>query len=197
MKIASNNIENLYHLTSLDNFKRIKQYGCIMMTTDKSFGKSSELTGVFLLDIANLIKNWQFSPQWSGHLGYKLLKHVAGNSDEIVCLKIPTSKLKQQDLYIRSQNNLFDYLYRKKGDTQHAINGLNISDADVIPSKDAVEFVYEHTIALKDVEITGKSKTTPLKLYDFDNFKQKISAMTVFDNLLKDKPEAKLLNLYI
>ena len=94
----------IYHLTPKENYEQMLKDGYIKLSSDPYFAKN----GIFTFEFENLFKRWN-----SKGAGYKetllegLLRQVTKNQDEVVILKIPTSKLEQNKLYIRSQKKLF------------------------------------------------------------------------------------------
>ena len=92
----------IYHVTSKQNYEGMLESGAINLTNDPFFGK-----GIFFTDIQNLFKEWnKFDNNLGKNLLERLLDHCyKGNS--IVLLRIPTSKLNIENLFVRSQKRLF------------------------------------------------------------------------------------------
>ena len=93
----------IYHLTTQENYEKMKNIGFIIPKTSK--GDSIE--GVFATELTNLLRNWSSLKIGEQSLINKLLSMQKQRSDNLVMLKIPTNKLNAEDLYIRSQNNFF------------------------------------------------------------------------------------------
>lgn len=93
----------IYHLTSKENYEKMLQNGVLQTTSDGWFKQK----GIFAVELENLFKRWGNNELWEEcPLQLSLLEHAAKDSDKIVILKIPTAKLEQENLYIRSQNQL-------------------------------------------------------------------------------------------
>ena len=74
--------------------------GFIKTSPDVTLGR-----GVFATELTNLFKRWRLNKSWGNDsLQEKLLSQIAKGSEDIVILKIPTAKLNQDLLRIRSQN---------------------------------------------------------------------------------------------
>lgn len=155
--------ENFYHITTLKNYLKMGVSNEVKTSLDGCFGKSSGLKGVFMTDMPNYVSNWRYSKNWSGHLGFSLLRHAAKKENRLVCLKIPSKNLSEENIIVRSQNKLFDFIRRKQGDKQHAFNGIELKNAkDSISDTEAVEYIYTKSIPWDDVEIVGMADARKL-----------------------------------
>lgn len=113
----------IYHLTSKENYEKMLQNGVLQTTSDGWFKQK----GIFAVELENLFKRWGNNELWEEcPLQLSLLEHAAKDSDKIVILKIPTAKLEQENLYIRSQNQLIpdhfglsDYFEQICGSTKY------------------------------------------------------------------------------
>lgn len=99
----------IYHLTNKQNYESILKDGVIIPSSDAFIGKA-----VFSTELTNLFKRWQVHKAWGyDSLQDILIKQVAKGQDDIVILKIPTSKLNPNLLKIRSQQTLFNFYSSK------------------------------------------------------------------------------------
>jgi hypothetical protein len=93
----------IYHVTNKSNYESMLKDGVIKTTQDDLFGQ-----GIFAVELTNLFKRWRVNKSWRNQsLQEKLVKHVAKGNNHIIILKIPTEKLNQDLLKVRSQNVLF------------------------------------------------------------------------------------------
>ena len=100
----------IYHMTNKSNYQSMLCDGIIKTSQDGLLGN-----GVFTTELTNLFKRWRKCKSWrSKSLQEQLLRQVAKGKDEIVILKIPTSKLDSDKLVIRSQNKLFSWTFSDK-----------------------------------------------------------------------------------
>ncbi len=99
----------VYHMTNKSNYESMLCDGIIKTSEDGLLGK-----GVFTTELTNLFKRWRKCKSWRGFsLQEKLIQQVAKGNDEIVILRIPTTKLDSDKLVIRSQNKLFNWSFSK------------------------------------------------------------------------------------
>jgi len=102
----------IYHMTNKSNYESMICDGIIKTSQDGLLGD-----GVFTTELTNLFKRWRKCKSWnSKSLQEKLIEQVAKGEDEIVILKIPTTKLDSDKLVIRSQNKLFSWAFSDKAD---------------------------------------------------------------------------------
>ena len=102
----------IYHMTNKSNYESMLCDGIIKTSPDALLGN-----GVFTTELTNLFKRWRKSNSWgSKSLQESLIEQVAKGQDEIVILKIPTSKLDSDKLVIRSQNKLFSWAISGKAE---------------------------------------------------------------------------------
>lgn len=119
----------IYHMTSKKNYDSMLKDGVIKTTQDVLIND-----GVFATELTNLFKRWRKSRDWGGNsLQEKLIQQVAKGHDEIVILKIPTAKLNQDKLRVRSQNSLFGWQKTENArtilaDTQKELSNLPQED---------------------------------------------------------------------
>ncbi len=95
----------IYHITNKSNYELMLKDGVIKTSKDKLFGD-----GVFTIELINLFKRWGKNKFWGGRsLWEELIYQVAKGSDDLVILRIPTEKLNNDLLRVRSQNILFSW----------------------------------------------------------------------------------------
>lgn len=108
----------IYHMTNKTNYESMLRDGFIKTSPDVTLGR-----GVFATELTNLFKRWRLNKSWGNDsLQEKLLSQIAKGSDDIVILKIPTAKLNQDLLRIRSQNTLFKF--SSSEETQRIIENI-------------------------------------------------------------------------
>jgi hypothetical protein len=92
----------LYHITNTANYKSIVSSGVLKTSKPESACNG----GVFMVELTNFFKRWGVSKDWDGNLQAELLQKVAGNSGDVVILRIPTKEIDTNRLRVRSQNRL-------------------------------------------------------------------------------------------
>lgn len=118
----------IYHMTSKRNYESMLCDGIIKTSPDELLGN-----GVFTSELTNLFKRWRKCKSWGNEsLQERLISHVAKGNDEIVILKIPTTKLDADKLVIRSQNKLFNWAFSDKA--KEAFNQISIMGNEDIPN---------------------------------------------------------------
>lgn len=120
----------LYHITSKENYTKMLSDGYIIPKDKDLF---IQKPAVYFTDITNLLKRWsRAKDNGGGNILYMLLDHCKGSvgpdKNDIVILKIPTAKLEQEKLKIRSQNR-----FMAKADNAlrliiHKVNVLHLED---------------------------------------------------------------------
>jgi len=98
-----------------------------------------------MVDVENLAKKWGYSSDFREcHLGCCLINQVCHDESKIVVLRIPTNKIHNALLRVRSQNRLFaernNILWRAGKHEKFGNQGTkrNLYDA----KKEAVEYIY-------------------------------------------------------
>lgn len=100
----------IYHMTNKSNYESMLCDGIIKTSNDELLEN-----GVFTIELTNLFKRWRKCKSWNNtSLQEKLIKQATKGKDEIVILKIPTTKLDLDKLVIRSQNKLFSWVNSDK-----------------------------------------------------------------------------------
>ena len=96
----------IYHMTNKSNYESMLKDGVLKTSGDELIGK-----GIFATELTNFFKHWRKNTSWGNNsLQERLIYQVAKGKDEIVMLKIPTTKLSPDKLLIRSQNRLFTWV---------------------------------------------------------------------------------------
>lgn len=180
----------IYHLTNKANYDLIKSDGLIKTSKDELMGK-----GVFAVELSNLFKRWNKNNSWGNNsLIGQLLRKVSKNNDTVVILKIPTNKLNQDNLYIRSQNIYADYLQvgkTAKENLTHVKKGTPAKDSHLLKGrKHALEYIYKDDIPIVDVEKIGE-----VDLRDSSICYSMKPMKSLFEKLLKGTPESKSVEL--
>ena len=95
----------IYHITSKNNYNKLLIDGTLRMSEDLFCGE-----GVFTSELDNIFKN--SARAWKGKslLG-EIVKFTNKDNDSIVMLKIPTSSLDMDKLYVRSHNIMGKFCY--------------------------------------------------------------------------------------
>lgn len=183
----------LYHLTTDKNYQQMLKDGYIKANHDADL--SSNLSGVFMLDLRNFTKRWLTT---GVDCGDKLLTFAKGlimqaskDGSNIVALKIPTRKLNTSKLRCRSQvseNNI----HHKNGD--FATNQKHYAR-----KKEPLEYINEENIPIKNAIKIGEADTgfnlekalenEPMNYIDI------IDEKKILQNLFKNTPEEKCINL--
>ncbi|MDR1327584.1 MAG: hypothetical protein LBJ74_04180 [Heliobacteriaceae bacterium] len=189
----------LYHLTNKGNYQSILKDGVMKALPDDFFGN-----GVFMTELPNLFKRWSTKANWFGaNLKEKLLEQAAKGSNEIVILKIPTSKLNKTKLKIRSQDKCFDWLRSDAEkcksaeefrslfpEYKHIFEGDKALLAKLYKQrKESLEYIYPSDILISNVKKIGEVDVTALRATsEYDPSKPMRS---IFTKLLEGTPEAK------
>jgi len=192
----------IYHLTTKANYENIQKSGFINMSKDYLSGKNA----VFFIDWQNFIKRWgKLEVDDSVFLSKKtFLKYLLKGKGKrnMSLLRVPVSKLNQDDLYVRSQDILFDACtnYKAEYQTRDPILQIffpHLFDFDFVKNvkkytskKHSVEYIYKNTIPKDIVEEVGTAELT------LQNFKSRNNLLNFLNNLLKSTPEQKSLKIY-
>lgn len=163
----------IYHMTSKSNYDSIIQHGFIKMSEQHLHVDE----GVYAFDLINFFKRWKTHKDW-GHddLQRTILRHIVkwfksfkNKEDELVILKIPTSKLDKEKLFVRSLNRLFKFEDSKLkfrdipySLQEHLSGNTPACEAPLYKrQKEAIEFIYKDSIPLKDTERIGNIVNVP------------------------------------
>jgi len=187
----------LYHLTKSSNLPYIQQQG-LKMGFDDFYGH-----GVFLFDMANLVKFWN-ARFGATTLQQKLIKWTSNYfTDEIALLKIPTESIDKAQLVVRRQDKLFKlsqkynepvdmYMAYNKGEIpeelmDHITIGTPARFAHKLDGKKApLEYIYPDKIDPNKLEVIGRGNV-PVGRVDFNS---------VMKSLVKGQPEEKMLDAF-
>lgn len=185
----------LYHLTSAENYQKIKASGFIKTSTDCT---SPLLEGVFMFDLKNFLKNWRCSRDWAGgNLGLKLLGHAAKKKTDLVMLRIPAAQLDHYSLKIRSQNMLFNKQRQTPATKQHVMNGEAVCfNKEFTRKGHAIEYIYEDRIPLQNIEFVGEVNSRDVASHLPKNATQGLWVRETLNQLLAGQPEKKMLDYF-
>ena len=98
----------IYHMTNKEGYESMLRDGFLKCRPDTSYGK-----GIFAFELGNLFKRW-IKPCDTGPMIKALIERISKGSDDIVILKIPTKKLNQNMLRIRSQDVMLDWSHTEQ-----------------------------------------------------------------------------------
>ena len=144
----------IYHLTNKTNYEAILKDGLIKTSQPEFSGYS-----IFATDLTNLFKRWKNDIFNFNHsLIQGLINHSLKGEDNIVIIRIPTSGLNKNNLFIRSQNRLNKF-------TKNPLTEIGIMEA----KNDALEF-SSSPVGNKDfIEFCRKSLKDWLEHYKVSN----------------------------
>jgi hypothetical protein len=193
----------IYHFTTKFNYEQIKQQGYINLSKDYL----SEKDAVFFLDWQNFIKRWggiltgKNSPFLSKKTFLNYLLKRKGKR-KMSLLRVPVDKLNRDDLYVRSQDILFDMCTNYQNEFRsrdavlkqkfpHLFDFDSVNNAKKYKSKKhSVEYIYTKNIPLDIVKEVGCAE---LNLQTCNN---KHNLLKFLNNLLSNTPEHKSLQVY-
>lgn len=109
----------IYHLTSKTNYDSILKDGFIKTTNNDVFMKDN---AVFAIELTNFFKWWKKVDN-SAHesIQDRLIKYTSKGEKDIVILRIPTEKLNQDSLTVRSQNLAFNFFNSEENEKINSI----------------------------------------------------------------------------
>ncbi len=157
----------IYHMTSKANYESMLNDGFIKLGESKLHIDK----GIYAFDLCNFFKRWKKDKDWGyDDLQRAILRHIvrwfqsaSSGKGDLVILKIPTSKLDSDKLFVRSMNRLFKF-----EESQESFNELSFSlqkhlrgctPAKEAPlykrRKEAIEFIYKDNIPLENVQRIG------------------------------------------
>ncbi len=193
----------LYHITTEANCKKIQNTGYILPSVDYL----SQKRAVFCLEWQNFIKRWgglskdNDIPFLSKITFFEYLLRGKGKRN-ITILRIPTDKLEQENLFVRSQDMLFsmceDYQteYRQRNPIlkekfPHLFDWDNAVNAKKYKSKKhSIEYIYTKKIPVDIIEKIGIAE---LKLQNCDN---NINLLRFLKRILSNTKEKNSLKIY-
>ena len=152
----------LYHFTNPEALEGMKKTGSIRISED-AYSKG-KLSGVFMVDMENFAKRWKRHKAWDdGNLKIALWNEVQGKG-KVTCIRIPTEKLDQSILKIRSQNRYF--MAKKQGKKEyleHAVNGDKAQFRSLYDQrKEALEYIYPKEIPMDAVQVMETVQIGPI-----------------------------------
>lgn len=195
----------IYHMTSKANYDSILQdrfikMGENMLNVDR---------GVYAFDLANFFKCWNCHKDWGyDDLQRIILRHIVKwinstvpQKNELIILKIPTSNLDSEKLFVRSVNRLFRFedSEEKFRDIPYSLQEhlLGKTPANEAPlykmRKEAIEFIYKDNIPIEYTERIGNIVNIPLLRKDTGFGINPVKY--IMKNLLAGTPEAKSIDL--
>lgn len=157
----------IYHMTSKAHYESMLNDGFIKLSENKLHVDK----GVYAFDLCNFFKHWKKHKDWGyDDLQRAILRHVvhwfqsaSSGKGDLVILKIPTSKLDSNKLFVRSINRLFKF-----EDSQENFNKLSTSQKKHLRGetpaneailykrrKEAIEYIYKDNIPLENVQQIG------------------------------------------
>lgn len=160
----------LYHFTTESKYADMLKGGHINPDASDSFDL---IKGVFSIDLGNFLKKWKSVKALPGvDLREILVKNFIGSSPEkLVVLRIPTAKLNQGKMQIRSQNRLFSFARNPEFHTAagafaegkqvpekfiHAFNGDKATNGSLYKQRgEALEYIYPGSVKISDVQKLG------------------------------------------
>lgn len=160
----------LYHFTTESKYEAMLKSGHIKPDAGGNFDL---IKGIFSIDLGNFLKKWKSVKALPGvDLREILVKNFVGSSPEkLVVLRIPTAKLNQGKMQIRSQNRLFSFArnpeFPEAVDAfaegkqvsekfRHAFNGDKATNASLYKQRgEALEYIYPDSVKISDVQKLG------------------------------------------
>ena len=193
----------LYHITTKTNYGKMKKSGYILMSKDYL----SQKHAIFLLDWQNFLKQWgglaagKKTPFLSKKTFFEYILR-GKNGSNISILRIPTSNLQQNKLFIRSQDVLFDMCQNYQAEYRtrdiilkkkfpHLFNfDLAKNSKKYKQKKHSIEYIYTNTIPISVVEEIGTANLTQKVLKNSNNL------LVFLKKILLNSKENKSLNIF-
>lgn len=183
----------LYHVTTENNYQQMLKDGYIKGHHD--LDSSSHLSGVFLFDLKNFSKRWTtMGLDWGDKLftfAKGLIMQASKDDSNIVVLKIPTRTLSQRKLKCRNQ--LTD------SETHSTYGDFATNQKHYTRKKKAIEYINEENIPIQNVTKIGEASVGFNLHKAMDNLSEnifdKIDVKKILQNLFKNTPEGKCINL--
>ena len=152
----------LYHFTTAENFAKMQNdMFCYASSNDRFLEKKS----IFMFDLMNFLKDWGKKIRGTS-LQEALLDEVTAyfekDTDTLVLLRIPTKKLKPDNLRIRSQDVFFETVLNNGKATsndklEHMIRGVPATQTNLFKQRKCpIEHIYQEDIPVDSFEIVGK-----------------------------------------
>lgn len=183
----------LYHITTENNYQQMLKDGYIKGHHDLDL--NTHLSGVFLFDLKNFSKRWT---TMGIDLGDKLFTFAKGlimqaskDDSNLVVLKISTKTLSQNKLKCRNQ--LTD------SKTHNTYGDFATNQKHYTRKKNAIEYINEGNIPIQNVTKIGEANVG-FNLHKAmenlsENIFDKIDVKKILQNLFKNTPEGKCINI--
>lgn len=183
----------LYHITTENNYQQMLKDGYIKGHHD--LDSSTHLSGVFLFDLKNFSKRWTtMGIEWMGKLftfARGLIMQASKDDSNLVVLKISTKTLSQNKLKCRNQ--LTD------SKTHNTYGDFATNQKHYTRKKNAIEYINEGNIPIQNVTKIGEANVG-FNLHKAmenlsENIFDKIDVKKILQNLFKNTPEEKSINI--
>lgn len=183
----------LYHITTENNYQQMLKDGYIKGHHDLDL--NTHLSGVFLFDLKNFSKRWTtMGIDWGDKLftfAKGLIMQASKDDSNLVVLKISTKTLSQNKLKCRNQ--LTD------SKTHNTYGDFATNQKHYTRKKNAIEYINEENIPIQNVTKIGEANVG-FNLHKAmenlsENIFDKIDVKKILQNLFKNTPEEKSLNI--
>ena len=168
----------LYHVTTFANYKNMLKTGTLRVSNLSGLG-----SGVYMLELQNMIKHY------GNHNGYRGLERLLGQArlhgeNELVLLRIPTTKLNASRLAIRDNGNPVG-INSSQFKVTDLIGDSAINSKLYKQRKVGLEYVYPHDININNISLVGSAKVKPLT----EGVISDTEALGIWKTLTKGEPE--------
>lgn len=183
----------LYHITTENNYQQMLKDGYIKGHHDLDL--NTHLSGVFLFDLKNFSKRWTtMGIDWGDKLftfAKGLIMQASKDDSNLVVLKISTKTLSQNKLKCRNQ--LTD------SKTHNTYGDFATNQKHYTRKKNAIEYINEGNIPIQNVTKIGEANVG-FNLHKAmenlsENIFDKIDVKKILQNLFKNTPEEKSINI--
>lgn len=183
----------LYHITTENNYQQMLKDGYIKGHHDLDL--STHLSGVFLFDLKNFSIRWTtMGIDWGDKLftfAKGLIMQASKDDSNLVVLKISTKTLSQNKLKCRNQ--LTD------SKTHNTYGDFATNQKHYTRKKNAIEYINEGNIPIQNVTKIGEANVG-FNLHKAmenlsENIFDKIDVKKILQNLFKNTPEEKCINI--
>ena len=145
----------LYHVTTRPNYESMLKTGTLRVSDPGGLG-----SGVYMFELQNMINHY------GNHNGYRGLERLLEQAslhggDELVLLRIPTSKLNASRLAIRDNGAPIN-LIPSQFNVTNFIGDSAVSSKLYKQRKVGLEYIYPHDININNVSEIGSAKIKPL-----------------------------------
>ena len=183
----------LYHVTTENNYQQMLKDGYIKGHHDLDL--NTHLSGVFLFDLKNISKRWTtMGIGWGDKLftfAKGLIMQASKDDSNLVVLKISTKTLSQNKLKCRNQ--LTD------SKTHNTYGDFATNQKHYTRKKNTIEYINEGNIPIQNVTKIGEANVG-FNLHKAmenlsENIFDKIDVKKILQNLFKNTPEEKSINI--